>query len=135
MPGGTDGQSEPTMRRPLLFLALLLLPFTSQAGPDVLRVGASNDLMPMLEPLVDQYQMETRNKVLLIGGGESELAEQVRQGTPYDLLLTPLQSSDKSSQPVKCKARAMQKLTLVKGERRALATDFVDYLRKHCADR
>ncbi|MFV3366640.1 substrate-binding domain-containing protein [Pseudomonas sp. NY15435] len=122
------------MRRPLLLLALLLLPFASQAGPDVLRVGASNDLMPMLEPLVDQYQIDTRNKVLLIGGGEEELAEQVRQGTPYDLLLTPLHSSDKPAQVVECKARSMQKLTLVKGERRALATDFVEYLGKHCSD-
>jgi ABC-type molybdate transport system substrate-binding protein len=123
------------MRRPLLLLTLLFLPFASYAGPDVLRVGASNDLMPILEPVVDQYQIETHNKVLLIGGVETELAEQVRQGTPYDLLLTPLHSADKQAQPVKCKVRTMQKLTLVKGERRALATDFVEYLRKHCADR
>ncbi|MFR0689473.1 substrate-binding domain-containing protein [Enterobacterales bacterium AE_CKDN230030158-1A_HGKHYDSX7] len=123
------------MRRPLLLLALLFLPFASQAGPDVLRVGASNALMPLLEPLVDQYQIETRNKVLLIGGGEAELAEQVRQGTPYDLLLTPLHSADKASPAVQCNARSIQKLTLVKGERRALATDFVGYLKKHCADR
>ncbi|WP_447744956.1 substrate-binding domain-containing protein [Pseudomonas nicosulfuronedens] len=122
------------MRRPLLLLALLLLPFASHAGPDVLRVGASTELMPLLEPLVDQYQIETRNKVLLIGDGEDELAEQVRQGTPYDLLLTPLHSTDPKVQPLKCKVRSMQKLTLVKGERRALATDFVEYLRKHCAD-
>ncbi|MGC4008338.1 MAG: hypothetical protein QM805_04690 [Pseudomonas sp.] len=122
------------MRRPLLLLALLLLPFTSQAGPDVLRVGASNELMSTLEPLVDQYQIETRNKVLLIGGDASELTEQVRQGTPYDLLLTPLHSTEQT-QLLRCNARSMQKLTLVKGERRALATDFVDYLRKHCTDR
>ena len=122
------------MRRPLLLLALLFLPFASHAGPDVLRVGASTELMPILEPLVDQYQIQTRNKVLLIGGNEGELAEQARQGTPYDLLLTPLHNTAKPSQAVKCKARAMQKLTLVKGERRALATDFVDYLSKHCAD-
>lgn len=123
------------MRRPLLLLALLLLPLATHAGPDVLRVGASNELMPMLEPLVDQYQIETRNKVLLIGGGDDELAEQVRQGTPYDLLLTPLHSSDKPTQALECKARSLQKRTLVKGERRALAKDFVDYLRKHCSDR
>jgi len=122
------------MRRTLLILTLLLLPFASHAGPDVLRVGASNELMPMLEPLVDQYQIETRNKVLLIGGGESELAEQVRQGTPYDLLLTPLHGSDKQAQPVECKVRSMQEQTLVKGERRALATHFVEYLGKHCSD-
>ena len=123
------------MRRPLLLLTLLLLPLASHAGPDVLRVGASEELMPILEPMVDQYQIETRNKVLLIGGEESELAEQVRQGTPYDLLLTPLQHADTQAQPVICKVRTMQKLTLVKGERRALATDFIEYLRKHCADR
>lgn len=123
------------MRRPLLLLALLFLPFASQAGPDVLRVGASDELMSILEPVVDQYQLDTHNKVLLIGGEEADLAEQVRQGTPYDLLLTPLHSADKKAQPVKCKVRTMQKLTLVKGERRALATDFVAYLRKHCADR
>ncbi|QJP06360.1 substrate-binding domain-containing protein [Pseudomonas multiresinivorans] len=122
------------MRRPLLLLALLLVPFASQAGPDVLRVGASNELMSTLEPLVDQYQIETRNKVLLIGGSESELTEQVRQGTPYDLLLTPLHNTARPSQAIECKARSMQRLTLVKGERRALATDFVDYLSKHCAD-
>ncbi|MBG6288069.1 substrate-binding domain-containing protein [Pseudomonas nitroreducens] len=122
------------MRRPLLLLALLFLPFASHAGPDVLRVGASTELMPILEPLVDQYQIQTRNKVLLIGGNEDELAEQARQGTPYDLLLTPLHNTAKQSQAVTCKARSMQKLTLVKGERRALATDFVDYLSKHCAD-
>lgn len=122
------------MRRPLLLLALLFLPFASHAGPDVLRVGASTELMPILEPLVDQYQIQTRNKVLLIGGNEDELAEQARQGTPYDLLLTPLHNTAKPSQAVTCKARSMQKLALVKGERRALATDFVDYLSKHCAD-
>lgn len=122
------------MRRPLLFLVLLLLPFASHAGPDVLRVGASNELMPMLEPLVDQYQIHTRNKVLLIGGSEGELAEQVHQGTPYDLLLTPLNRSDKQAQAVECQVRSMQKLTLVKGERRALATDFIEYLRQHCSD-
>jgi ABC-type molybdate transport system substrate-binding protein len=123
------------MRRPLLLLPLLLLPLTSHAGPDVLRVGASDELMPILEPVVDRYQIETHNKVLLIGGEEADLAKQVRQGTPYDLLLTPLHSADKKAQPVKCKVRTMQKRTLVKGERRALATDFVAYLRKHCADR
>ncbi|MEP9320026.1 hypothetical protein ABKS89_22990 [Pseudomonas sp. LABIM340] len=123
------------MRRPLLLLTLLFLPFASHAGPDVLRIGASEELMPILEPVVDQYQFDTHNKVLLIGGEESELAEQVRQGTPYDLLLTPLHHADTQAQPVKCKVRTMQKLTLVKGERRALATDFVTYLRKHCADR
>ncbi|KJJ98180.1 hypothetical protein UB43_15950 [Pseudomonas sp. 21] len=122
------------MRRPLLLITLLFLPFASHAGPDVLRVGASDELMPILEPVVDQYQLDTHNKVLLIGGGESELTEQVRQGTPYDLLLTPLHNTAKPSQAVQCKARSMQKLTLVKGERRALATDFVDYLRKHCPD-
>ncbi|MBD9633807.1 substrate-binding domain-containing protein [Pseudomonas sp. PDM19] len=125
------------MRRSLALLALpflLSLPLVSQAGPDVLRVGASTELMPTLEPLVDQYQLATHNKVLLIGGGEGELAEQVRQGTPYDLLLTPLHNTDKPSQRLECKARTMQKLTLVKGERRALATDFVEYLKKHCAD-
>ena len=47
------------MRRPLLLLALLFLPFASHAGPDVLRVGASTELMPILEPLVDQYQIQT----------------------------------------------------------------------------
>lgn len=126
------------MRRPLAILALpflLSLPLASQAGPDVLRVGASQELMPTLETLVDLYQIDTHNKVLLIGGTETELAEQVRQGTPYDLLLTPLHSTEKQAQPLTCNGRAMQKLTLVKGERRALATDFVDYLGKHCTDR
>ena len=123
------------MRRPLLLLALLLLPLAGHAGPDVLRVGASDELMSILEPVVDQYQIETRNKVLLIGGDEAGLVEQVRQGTPYDLLLTPLHHADKQAQPVKCKFRSMQELALVKGERRGLATDFVEYLRKHCTDR
>ncbi|MBB4864212.1 ABC-type molybdate transport system substrate-binding protein [Pseudomonas nitritireducens] len=123
------------MRRPLLLLALFLLPFASQAGPDVLRVGASHELVPTLKPLVDQYQMETGGKVLMIGGGTDELAEQVRQGTPYDLLLTPLHSSDEQERSLTCRSRTMQKLTLVKGERRALATDFIGFLRKHCADR
>lgn len=122
------------MRRPILLFALLLLPFATQAGPDVLRVGASHELMPILEPLVDSYQLDTRNKVLLIGGADEELAEQVRQGTPYDLLLTPLHNATKDLQTLKCKARSMQKLTLVKGERRVLATDFIGYLRQHCSD-
>jgi len=123
------------MHRPLLLLTLLFLPLASHAGPDVLRVGASNELMPILEPVVDRYQLDTHNKVLLIGGTASELAEQVRQGTPYDLLLTPLQHADTQAQTIKCKARTMQELSLVKGERRALATDLIGYLRKHCADR
>lgn len=134
------------MRRLLALLALpllLSLPFASQAGPDVLRVGASAELMPLLEPLVDRYQLETHNKVLLIGGGNEELDEQVRQGIPYDLLLTeqsePLtrlhhQGHGDKPLPITCKAQPMQELTLVSGERRALATHFLDYLKKDCND-
>ncbi|QRY81017.1 substrate-binding domain-containing protein [Pseudomonas sp. PDNC002] len=131
------------MRRPLLLLALLLLPFASQAGPDVLRVGASAELMPVLEPLVDRYQVETRNKVLLIGGSNDELGEQVRQGTPYDLLIAdqpaPLahlhhQGHGDKPLPAGCTAGRMEELTLVSGPRRELATHFLDYLKQHCGD-
>ncbi|MCP8463018.1 substrate-binding domain-containing protein [Pseudomonas sp. ZM23] len=135
------------MRRLLCLFAfplLLSLPLVSHAGPDVLRVGASEALMPTLEPLVDRYQIETRNKVLLIGGGTDELGEQVRQGTPYDVLiseqaaaLTHLhhQGHGEKPRPVACQARPMQELTLVRGERRALASHFLDYLEHHDCNR
>ncbi|MFV3304720.1 substrate-binding domain-containing protein [Pseudomonas sp. NY15181] len=124
----------------LLILPLLLsLPLLGQAGPDVLRVGASQALMPTLEPLVDRYQIETRNKVLLIGGDDEALGEQVHQGTPYDLLFSeqpaPLthlhhQGHGEKPRPVGCTAQPMQELTLVRGERQALATHFLDYLKQ-----
>ncbi|WP_152219655.1 substrate-binding domain-containing protein [Pseudomonas sp. SCB32] len=118
---------------------LLSLPLVGHAGPDVLRVGASHALMATLEPLVDRYQVDTHNKVLLIGGGDEELGEQVRQGTPYDLLLSaqpaPLthlhhQGHGEKPRPVGCQAQPMQELTLVRGERHGLATHFLDYLKQ-----
>ncbi|AGI22332.1 hypothetical protein H681_02250 [Pseudomonas sp. ATCC 13867] len=135
------------MRRlPSLFaLSLLLsLPLAGHAGPDVLRVGASEALMPMLAPLVDRYQIDTHNKVLLIGGADEELGEQLRQGTPYDLLLSaqpaPLthlhhQGHGEKPRPVGCTAQSMQALTLVRGERHPLATHFLDYLKQHDCNR
>lgn len=131
------------MRRLLSLLALPLLlplPMLGHAGPDVLRVGASEALMPTLEPLVDRYQVETRNKVLLIGGDTDELGEQVRQGTPYDLLITEQpaalthlhhQGHGEKPRSVGCPAQPMQELTLVRGERHGLATHFLDYLKQH----
>lgn len=131
------------MRRLLSLLALPLLfalPLAGHAGPDVLRVGASEALMPTLEPLVDRYQIETRNKVLLIGGGDDELAEQVRQGTPYDVLFTEQptalthlhhQGHGEKLRAVGCQGKPMQELTLVRGERHELATHFLDYLKHH----
>lgn len=135
------------MRRlPSLFaLPLLLsLPLLGHADPDVLRVGASEALMPALESLVDRYQIETHNKVLLIGGGDEELGEQVRQGTPYDVLLSeqaaPLarlhqQGHGEKPHAAGCKAQPMQELMLVRGERQALATHFLDYLKQHTCNR
>ena len=131
------------MRRLLSLFALpllLSLPLAGHAGPDVLRIGASQALMPTLEPLVDRYQLDTHNKVLLIGGADEELGEQVRQGTPYDLLLSaqpaPLthlhhQGHGEKPLPVGCKAQPMQELTLVRGERHELAIHFLDYLKQH----
>jgi len=129
----------------LCVLSLLLsLPLIGHAGPDVLRVGASQALMPTLEPLVDGYQLDTHNKVLLIGGDDEELGEQVRQGMPYDLLLStqpaPLthlhhQGHGEKPRPVGCQARPMQELTLVRGERQGLATHFLDYLKQHDCNR
>lgn len=125
----------------LITLPLLLsLPLIGHAGPDVLRVGASETLMPILEPLVDSYQIDTHNKVLLIGGGSDELGEQVRQGGAYDLLITEQptvlthlhhQGHGEKPRTIGCSAHSMQELTLVRGERHGLATHFLDYLKQH----
>src|SRR5262245_56076891 len=76
------------MRRLLalfMFVCLPLLPAVSQATPDVLRVATGSQFMKTLEPLVDQYQMDTGNKVLLIDGPSDEMTEQIQQGMPYDM--------------------------------------------------
>lgn len=129
------------MRRLLTILGLsllCLLPLAGQATPDVLRVAAGHQPMPALQALVDRYQRETGNKVLLIEGSSATLADEIAGGTPYDLFFaddgasaTRLHNGGLGEPPqtYACGAPAPQYLVLVRGARRELAQRFLDYLR------
>ncbi|MNN52024.1 molybdate ABC transporter periplasmic molybdate-binding protein [compost metagenome] len=124
----------------LLLACLPLLPAISQATPDVLRVATGSQFMKTLEPLVDQYQMETGNKVLLIDGPSDEMAAQIEQGMPFDMYF-----ADDSVGPQKLHAlgrgeapktyalgkNAQQYVVLVEGPRHELAERFIKYFDAH----
>ncbi|MNO95262.1 molybdate ABC transporter periplasmic molybdate-binding protein [compost metagenome] len=128
------------MRRlPLLLLSLFLplLPAVSQATPDVLRVASGSQIMRTLEPLVDQYQMETGNKVLLIDGPSDQMADEIAQGALYDMYF-----ADDSAGPQKLHAMGrgetphtyacrQQYVVLVEGPRHELAERFIEYFDAH----
>ncbi|MOA06053.1 hypothetical protein D3C78_1256740 [compost metagenome] len=96
--------------------------------------------MKTLEPLVDQYQMETGNKVLLIDGPSDEMAAQIEQGMPFDMYF-----ADDSVGPQKLHAlgrgeapktyalgkNAQQYVVLVEGPRHELAERFIKYFDAH----
>jgi len=129
------------MRLPtFLCLPLLALPGLSQATPDVLRVASAHHPMPLLERLVDQYQLDTGNKVLLIEGSDAELGGDIAQGAAFDMFFPDDQASavrlhakgrGEAPATYACDAQPRQYLVLVEGSRQALAERFVGYLRQH----
>lgn len=129
------------MRLPtLLCLSLLALPGLSQATPDVLRVASAHQPMPLLERLVDQYQLDTGNKVLLIEGNDTELGGEIAQGAAFDMFFpddqasaAQLHANGRGEAPATyaCDAQARRYLVLVEGPRHALAERFIVYLRQH----
>ncbi|SDI28586.1 substrate-binding domain-containing protein [Pseudomonas panipatensis] len=130
------------MRRPLALLCLCLLallPTLGQATPDVLRVASGNESMPALAPLVDQYQADTGNKVLLIQGDSATLATEIAQGAAFDLFFSDdgsarqlnAQGLGEPAQTYACKTQPRQYTVLVQGPRHVLAERFLAYLRAH----
>jgi len=129
------------MRLPtLICLTLLALPGLSQATPDVLRVASAHQPMPLLERLVDQYQLDTGNKVLLIEGNDTELGGDIAQGAAFDMFFpddraaaAQLHAKGRGEAPATyaCNGQARQYLVLVEGPRRELAERFLGYLRQH----
>ncbi|KAF1068437.1 MAG: hypothetical protein GAK45_01366 [Pseudomonas citronellolis] len=132
------------MRLPLLALPLLLTSAIglAQATPDVLRLASSPSSLPTLSALIDQYQLATGHKVLLIEGSAAALAQEVQAGVPYDLFFSDdpalaaalhAQGLGDTPRAYTCGAEDQALLVRVQGPRRYLAEQFLDYLAAHPA--
>ena len=94
----STGSSSPACRRALrggLVLALLLFPgcgasreADQRPAPTVLRVAAASDLQGVLPTLADRFTSGTGVVVTPVFGASGQLAEQIRQGAPYDIFLS-----------------------------------------------
>ncbi len=73
-------------------LALALLAFAacdrSEAGPSRVRVAAASDLQAAMPVLVAAFRQERGIEVDVSFGASGQLAEQIRQGAPFDLFLS-----------------------------------------------
>ena len=57
-------------------------------APEPLRVAAASDLQAVLPVLVARYKLDHGGAVQVTTGASGQLARQVRQGAPFDLLLS-----------------------------------------------
>jgi molybdate transport system substrate-binding protein len=59
-----------------------------RAQPAPLRIAAASDLQLALPKLVDRFQASTGTKASLTFGASGQLAEQIKQGAPFDVFLS-----------------------------------------------
>ena len=71
----------------LAALAILGLAGCSEAKPEPLRVAAASDLRSGLPILIAAFRQDHPGEVEPVFGASGELAEQIRQGAPFDLFL------------------------------------------------
>jgi molybdate transport system substrate-binding protein len=60
----------------------------SPPAPPDLRVAAASDLQGVLPTLIDRFTAATGVKVTPIVGASGQLAQQIRQGAPFDIFLS-----------------------------------------------
>src|SRR5271166_5377520 len=73
------------MRNLLTFLLLLLASF---AAAQEITVAAAADMSAALPQLVDTYTKKTGQKVKLSFGSSGNLANQIRNGAPFDVFMS-----------------------------------------------
>jgi molybdate transport system substrate-binding protein len=62
------------------------------ARPAPLRIAAASDLQAALPKLADQFQASTGIAVAITFGASGQLAEQIKQGAPFDVVLSANES-------------------------------------------
>ena len=78
------------MSRPLfLVLAALISGCGGMApSPEPLRVAAASDLQVVLPKLIERFSADTKIEVVATFGASGQLAQQVKQGAPFDVFLS-----------------------------------------------
>ncbi len=65
---------------------------TGCGGPELIapevRVAAASDLQPVFSPLAQAFRSRTGYRVEFVAGASGQLAEQIRQGAPFDVFLS-----------------------------------------------
>jgi molybdate transport system substrate-binding protein len=83
---------ESVMKRSGLCIAVMLLATACGPGevrpPGGLRVAAASDLAAALPALAEGFKRETGRDVEFVVGASGQLAQQIRQGAPFDMLLS-----------------------------------------------
>ncbi len=75
------------MQQPLKLFTLLIswicsMPLQAETP---LRIAVAANLLPVMEQIARQYQIQTSSSVQLVGGSSGAFFEQIRRGAPYDL--------------------------------------------------
>ena len=79
----------PNLRfRALLFALPLLLGALTMRAQQTLRIAAAADLSPVLPHLAETYEQQTGVHLLASFASSATLAEQIRNGAPFDLYLS-----------------------------------------------
>src|SRR5947209_1505568 len=90
--GGSLGSS-PMMRRTVLLALAALVSGCGAASktaprPEPLRVAAASDLLVVMPKLIERFKAETKIEVVATFGASGQLAQQVKQGAPFDVFLS-----------------------------------------------
>ena len=69
----------------LPILALSCLASSPLKAEAPLRIAVAANLLPVMEQIAAQYQIQTGDSVQLVGGSSGAFFEQLRRGAPYDV--------------------------------------------------
>jgi molybdate transport system substrate-binding protein len=76
----------------LLAVMCLAVAGCERAEPAPLRIAAASDLQLALPKLVDRFRASTGTEASLAFGASGQLAEQIKQGAPFDVFLSANES-------------------------------------------
>ncbi len=81
------------IRRPLLLMLAVLASgcggrSTTAPEPEPLRIAAASDLQVVMPKLIGRFTAQTKIEVVATFGASGQLAQQVRQGAPFDVFLS-----------------------------------------------
>jgi len=127
------------MTRTLLIFAAISAGCSGRTSPDArpepLRVAAASDLQAVMPRLAERFKAETEIEVVATFGASGQLAQQIKQGAPFDVFLAANRkfvadlAGDRAIDPVSVRDYAVGSLVLVVYDAVAEKVNGIDDLR------